>query len=206
MAPQLHTSQSTLLSQLPKLEGQFPLFLFSLFKINSETFISELQRKSRDRCSPGVNGSPNAFLRPVSGHMAGVCLSLRKSYGASLVQAQDREKAWSFLSLPRCPSADTICMPSAAQQFRLLLWAWHVGSGCQGGITLRKGNRWELMLCFPAKYPPKMIWLILCIGMSRTLTCEAMENTRPSYYSITNLSAELQHLPVWMLSTHVNSW
>ena len=116
-----------------------------------------------------------------------------------------QEESWGHPSLPWCPSADTIHMPSAPQQF-LLLWAWCVGSGCQRGTALRKGDRWELVLCFPAKYPPKLIWLILFLGMSKTLTCESMENTKPNYHCITSLSAELQHFLVWMLSTHVNSW
>lgn len=78
-------------------------------------------------------------------------------------------KPWGCPSFPWCPRADTIHMPSVAQQFLLFLCAWHAGSECQRGVTLRKRNRWELILCFPAKYPAKRIWLILCAGMSRTL-------------------------------------
>lgn len=154
------------------------LSFFSLFKVNSEVFISELQRKYIYRCSPGVNRSPDASLCPVWGHMAGVCMSLHKSDGVSLVQAQAREKAWGLHFLPCCASADTICMPGAAQQFLLFLWAWPVGSECRTGITLRKGNRWERKFCFPAKYPPKLMWFILCVGMSRILTCEVMRNAK----------------------------
>lgn len=101
--------------------------------------------------------------------MAGVCVTLHKSYGASPVQAQTREKAWGCPSFPWCPGADTTHMPSVAQQLLLFLCACCAGSECQRRVTLRKGNRWELMLCFPAKYPAKLIWLTLCAGMRRTL-------------------------------------
>lgn len=56
---------------------------------------------------------------------------------------------------------------------------------------MRKGNRWELMLRFSTKYPPKLIWLILCVDMSRTLTCDAMGNMKTNYDSIASLSTEL---------------
>lgn len=146
MAPQLHASQSTLLAQLQNWKTGF-LSLFSLLKINSEGFISELQRKSRDR-----SRSPDASLLPASGHTAGVCVSLHKSQGASLVQAQAREKAWGCPHpVPWRPSADTTRVPGAALEVLVLLWARHVGSGCHRGIMLGKENRWELMFCFPAK-------------------------------------------------------
>lgn len=143
-----------------------------------------------------MNGNPDAFLCLVSGHTAEVSVFLHKSYGASFIQAQAGEKkAWGF-SLPCCPIADTTHMSSGAQQFLLLLSVWCVGSECQGRITSRKGNRWKLMLHFPAKCPAKLIWLILHIRMLRTLAYEALGNTETNYHGTESLSEELHHLPV----------
>lgn len=111
-----------------------------------------------------------------------VCVPLHKSYGASLVQAQAREKAWGYPSFPWCPGADTTHMPSVAEQLLLFLCAWCAGSECQRRVTLRKGNRWELMLCFPAKYPAKVIWLILSAGMLRALWSSQKYKTKSQWH------------------------
>lgn len=138
-----------------------------------------------------MSGNPNASLCLLSGR--GV---LHKSCGASFIQAQAVEKKARGFSLPCCPIADTTHMSSGAQQFLLLLSVWCVGSGCQGGITPRKRNRWKLMLHFPAKCPAKLIWLILCIGMLKTLACKALGNTETNYHGTESLSEDLHHLPV----------